>query len=178
MKKISICMSVCALLSACEYSEADRAKFYEMCMHEEIGSTTLKNLAAYCACFNWARSEDIDPENKDIQLSAAYEKCYSEPFEFTPEQKRAFIAECVALFTEEYPSYAEQLAFGGMPVQGIMEFAGAMAPFYNIYTRSNNRDDIQCACNRVSNLDDFRLPRDHRELEERVKESLKVCLED
>ena len=102
MKKISICMSVCALLAACEYSEADRAKFYEMCMQEEIGSTTLKNLAAYCACFNWARSEDIDPENKDIQLSAAYEKCYSEPFEFTPEQKRAFVAECVALFTEEY----------------------------------------------------------------------------
>lgn len=177
MKKISICISVCALLTACGYSEADRAKFYEMCMQEEIGSLTLRNLAADCACYNWARSEDIDPEDKDFQLSAAYEKCYSEPFEFTPQQKRAFVAECVAFFTEEYPSMADVWAYSGMPIQSIVEYGVLVAPAYDIYKRTNNRDSIQCACGRVSNLDDFKLPRDYRELEERVKESLKVCLE-
>ena len=179
VKKLIIFLSVCSLLSACGYSKAERVRLYRMCLQEEIGeySDVLRKLSVDCACRRWSQREDIDPDLMYDQLDEEYETCFSEPIKLTKEQKDAFVAECVALFTETDLSMADYFMLMGMPSHEIVEMGMITAPAYNIYKRTNNRADIQCACGRMSNLDDFKLPRNHSEWEKAVKENLKVCLE-
>ncbi len=174
MKKIYTIVSLLFVLSACDYTKEERYEFYKLCMANHIkyeGGSIVGQMLVSCACKQWSLRKDIKPKNEEItsrQYNDEKEQCRTKPTKMNFEQKRF----CERGFTKVYPSLAETYIMAGMPAWDVND-VGAWNP--SIYKRSSNKENVECACMRLSIRDDFIIPVNDKLLAKELNKEIKKC---